>query len=733
VSFRGGVWRAKRKRADTASAACRPNRALPPLPPLTINRPSHTNTNSERDAPRDKACHERVWIGSGFCECAGGLVARPSPCGRHGGFVCARECAARLGSGGDATPALPPPTPGDPAPRLPSNLTCEAGGPTAAVLAADAGSPRAGVAAAASAAAAAAAGVGPGGAWAAPTGTDTPPGPALAAADAGAAALWSAIRAAADASWDAAVPPGRRVTLPERRTDARDWVAEGLRLPPADVSAAAAALAAFRSSAPPYPSSNSSASSFTYAGRGVVILGGGLTYMVPAWVALHMLRRAGSSLPVEVWFPAAEAPTPGLVSALARLGAGTRILPAAPPPSNGGLGPRGEGRNGPAGGGDLSGFTMKIAALLLSRFREVLFLDSDNVALSDPASLFDSPAYAETGALLWPDYWASTAAPDLATILGVKTLPPGTFESGQLVFDKARAWAGLLTSAYFNLESDLYYELFSGFMGKGDKEGFAHGLAAAGLPYALAPTPAGSVGRPAIRCALNQRVCGPGFAGNTMTQHAFPMGVDEGGGTKGKGKGSQHPPVIAFLHANLSPKWNLALPATPESLARRWVTLQPGGRDFRALAADAGLPDLEAEAFAIAAGFACADFTPSYAAALSASVVGGKGGGGGGGGGSGADSDGSGGAQPPPDASTAHPHPLPLSVGLPPHSLHPANPGIDFRAAYRLGLGGPFEAWAGLTFYDRALHAINGRVRPRLAWVRRVGRWVRGREYFVPF
>ena len=33
-----------------------------------------------------------------------------------------------------------------------------------------------------------------------------------------------------------------------------------------------------------------------FAGRGIVILAGGLTYMVPAWVNIHMLRRTGQLL-----------------------------------------------------------------------------------------------------------------------------------------------------------------------------------------------------------------------------------------------------------------------------------------------------------------------------------------------------------------------------------------------------------------------------------------------------
>ena len=70
---------------------------------------------------------------------------------------------------------------------------------------------------------------------------------------------------------------------------------------------------------------------------------------------------------------------------------------------------------------------------------QVIFLDSDNVAIADVGSLFETPQYARYGALLWPDYWESSAAPDLLSILGLKEAPLGTTESGQMVFDKARS------------------------------------------------------------------------------------------------------------------------------------------------------------------------------------------------------------------------------------------------------------------------------------------------------
>ena len=85
------------------------------------------------------------------------------------------------------------------------------------------------------------------------------------------------------------------------------------------------------------------------------------------------------------------------------------------------------------------------------------------------------------------------------------------------------------------------------------------------LPFAVAPTPVGSVGRAVTRCVLGQRVCWEAFGGNTMLQ----AGLDG---------------APMFLHANLPPKWTLELAADPAARARRWAVVQPGGGDFAALA-----------------------------------------------------------------------------------------------------------------------------------------------------
>jgi len=37
-------------------------------------------------------------------------------------------------------------------------------------------------------------------------------------------------------------------------------------------------------------------------GRGIVMVGGGLRYMMSAWVSVHLIRQTGCRLPIEMWW-----------------------------------------------------------------------------------------------------------------------------------------------------------------------------------------------------------------------------------------------------------------------------------------------------------------------------------------------------------------------------------------------------------------------------------------------
>lgn len=78
-------------------------------------------------------------------------------------------------------------------------------------------------------------------------------------------------------------------------------------------------------------------------------------------VVIPLCYHAGCTLPVEMFFPIREYPTPALEEALAEVGVVCRPLPEVDLPQS----------NATDTETDLSGFTMKVAALLLSRFQEV--------------------------------------------------------------------------------------------------------------------------------------------------------------------------------------------------------------------------------------------------------------------------------------------------------------------------------------------------------------------------
>src|SRR5262249_7829771 len=120
-----------------------------------------------------------------------------------------------------------------------------------------------------------------------------------------------------------------------------------------------------------------------YEGRGIVIVGGGIRYFTCAWVCLQMLRRLGCTLPVGLWHLGPREMDQERQSLLTDLGVkcvdAMRFRKKFPIRR-------------------LAGWELKAYAVLHSSFREVLFLDADNVPIVDPTFLFDTPEFRRTGA-----------------------------------------------------------------------------------------------------------------------------------------------------------------------------------------------------------------------------------------------------------------------------------------------------------------------------------------------
>ncbi|CAK7239609.1 MAG: mannosyltransferase [Sporothrix thermara] len=236
---------------------------------------------------------------------------------------------------------------------------------------------------------------------------------------------------------------------------------------------------------------SSSSSTTTPPSQGIVTVGGG-KYFVVLVVSLRFLRRAGTTLPVEVFVPEDEYERKVCENVLPKLNAVCRVFPQLRVQSS----RDGSGWNRVA----IQGFQLKAFALLFASFDEVLFLDADNTAMHDVGPLFASAPFRQTGLVTWPDIWPTTVAPlyyDIATPATVRSPAdqPST-ETGQLLIDKRRHWKTLLLAVCYNYHGPrFYYRLLNqGGPGMGDKETFLPAAAVVGLPAYQVHHPVDRVG-----------------------------------------------------------------------------------------------------------------------------------------------------------------------------------------------------------------------------------------------
>lgn len=285
-----------------------------------------------------------------------------------------------------------------------------------------------------------------------------------------------------------------------------------------------------------------------FKGRGIVIVGGG-EYFGPAIISLHMLRRTGCKLPVEIFVPDENEYEEEICeNYLKKLDAKCVVLSHILDQSTI---KTGEGKGTEKVDMKTTHYQLKALALLLSSFSDALLLDSDSIPLSDPTTtIFDTDPYISKGMVIWPDFWRATESPKFWTIAGRTSFPtdlPGTSsETGQLIVNKATHLAPLLLATYYNIFGpDYYYPLQSqGALGQGDKETFLAAVATLNATYYRVRTSASSLGR---NDGLQDR-------GTAMVQHSP---ADD---FRYHSKGTSSPPSsksirAIFLHSN-TPKMN---------------------------------------------------------------------------------------------------------------------------------------------------------------------------------
>ncbi|GAM86287.1 hypothetical protein ANO11243_042990 [Dothideomycetidae sp. 11243] len=189
-------------------------------------------------------------------------------------------------------------------------------------------------------------------------------------------------------------------------------------------------------------------------------------------------------------------------------------------------------------------YQLKPAAVVNSRFEEVLFLDSDNIPVVDPALLFESETYKTYGSVFWPDIARTRPENPMWGITNTECrMDEYEMESGQILVDKRKYFYHLQLAAWFNNVHGEYYNNFL----LGDKDLFRFAWHALKTTYGRPSRWITSVGT-LVPSDPHNKDSEPFFCGHSFGQHH----PDRGG-------------PIAFFHGGLMKqiadeviKWHVA-------------------------------------------------------------------------------------------------------------------------------------------------------------------------------
>ncbi len=227
-----------------------------------------------------------------------------------------------------------------------------------------------------------------------------------------------------------------------------------------------------------------------FQGRGIVLAASGLRYVACAWVCLRMLRHLGSKLPIELWHRGPQEWDPRLTELLAPHGVTvvdtSEVLKRHP--------------------ADIDHrYALKPYAILHSAFREVLWLDADQVPVQNPDFLFEAEEYRDTGAVFWPDFNRFSPDHPMWRYTGVPYRNEPEIQAGEILVDKVRCWRPLRLTMWLNEHHRFFYRYMIG-----DKDSYRFAWHKLGVRYAMPPFPIH---------ALEGTMCQHDFSGRRLFQH----------------------------------------------------------------------------------------------------------------------------------------------------------------------------------------------------------------------
>lgn len=159
-------------------------------------------------------------------------------------------------------------------------------------------------------------------------------------------------------------------------------------------------------------------------------------------------------------------------------------------------------------------FATKVYSIYHSAFDRVLFLDSDNVPVRDPAFLFKSPEFVDTGAVFWPDFWQPSHTlfylredSLLWELLQMPFVDMFEQESGQLLIDRHRHSVPLELVHFFTFHRPNPFVQLK--LVWGDKDLFRMAWLKLKTPFHMIQAPPAVAGK----------MINGSFCGMTMVQH----------------------------------------------------------------------------------------------------------------------------------------------------------------------------------------------------------------------